>query len=128
MAEMTYTERLIVTHCWCGIALAIPASLHRIANDEGKSVYCPLGHKFVYADSYEKKLQREVERNARLLAERDQIEASLKAQKAATTRFKNKLARAEAGVCPHCNRSFVNLGRHMASRHPDHAPEHPLTA
>jgi hypothetical protein len=123
---MTYTETLVVTHCHCGIGLAIPSNLHRVARDGGKTLFCPLGHKFVYCNSYEEQLRREVERNARLLAEKDQLEASLRSQKGATTRVRRKLARAEAGVCPHCSRSFVNLARHVASKHPDCAPEHPL--
>jgi ssDNA-binding Zn-finger/Zn-ribbon topoisomerase 1 len=32
------------------------------------------------------------------------------------------------GVCPCCNRSFVNLRRHMTAKHPDHAKEGSATA
>lgn len=127
MTTMHYTETLLVVHCWCGVALAIPSNLHRAMHDEGRTCYCPLGHKFVFGDSNKELLARERERSARLAAQRDQLDASLSAQKAATTRVRNKLKRVEAGVCPHCQRSFVNLARHVASRHPEHAPEHPLS-
>lgn len=36
------------------------------------------------------------------------------------TRLKN---RAAAGVCPCCNRTFHQLVRHMAAKHPDFAAE-----
>jgi hypothetical protein len=33
--------------------------------------------------------------------------------------------RIQSGVCPCCNRTFENLGRHMKSKHPafDYEPE-----
>lgn len=50
------------------------------------------------------------QREARLAAENRE-----RAQKAAKTRLKNRVAK---GVCPCCNRTFENLQRHMASKHP----------
>lgn len=41
-----------------------------------------------------------------------------RAQKAAKTRLKNRIA---AGVCPCCNRTFQNLARHIAGQHPDYS-------
>lgn len=117
MTTITYTEALDVVHCHCGIALGIPSNLHRVALEDGRDIYCPLGHIFVYRDTVEKKLKREREKSARLQAELDQREASLKAQRAATKRFQNKVKRVEAGVCPHCRRNFQNLRRHMESKH-----------
>ena len=118
-ATMEYTETLTVTSCWCGIRLAIPDNLYGYATrHKGKAVFCPLGHEFVFGDTTEERLRRERDRNAALRARLDQAQASLTAQKAATTRVKNKLKRVEAGVCPHCNRTFQNLARHMESKHP----------
>jgi hypothetical protein len=87
-------------------------------------IYCPLGHTHVIpgdgeAAKLQKRLERERDRAARLLAERDQIEASLRAQKGATTKAKK---RAAAAVCPCCHRSFSQLRRHMAAKHPDYDP------
>jgi Fe-S oxidoreductase len=58
-----------------------------------------------------------------MAAQRDQAQADARAQKAAKTRIKNDRDRIKTrvanGVCPHCNRTFQNLARHMASQHPD---------
>jgi len=115
---MDYTETLTVTSCWCGIRLAIPDNLYAYATrHKNKAVFCPLGHEFVFDNTTEEKLRRALDREAATRARLDQAEASLSAQKAATTRVRNKLKRVEAGVCPHCNRSFQNLARHMESKH-----------
>ena len=117
MPHLNYTETLTVVSCTCGISYAIPESLHAQMTDRSKSVYCPNGHQWHYTESMEKKLQREKEKAARIQAQLDQTEASLIAQRGATTRMKNKVKRVENGVCPHCNRSFQNLRRHMESKH-----------
>lgn len=115
MTEMAYTETLVVTHCWCGIALAIPANLRRVAEDEGKSIYCPLGHTFIYGDSFADKLERE-RRSHR--ATRDLLRAeehSHRTTRGHLTRVKRRVAH---GVCPHCKRTFPNLAAHMQTKHP----------
>jgi len=88
------------------------------------SIYCPLGHSYFIAAQgkaaeLEKRLLRERECSARLAAERDQAEASARAQKGHATRLRK---RAKAGVCPCCNRTFKQLARHMATKHPDFDP------
>jgi hypothetical protein len=45
---------------------------------------------------------------------------SAAAFKGQVTRLKG---RAKAGFCPCCNRSFSQLERHMASKHPNFSPE-----
>lgn len=49
--------------------------------------------------------------------ERDAVKRSLTAHKGHTTRIKKRIA---AGVCTCCNRTFKNLARHMANKHPDY--------
>jgi hypothetical protein len=51
-------------------------------------------------------------------AEKSRIEYSRRAEKAAKTRIKNRIAK---GVCPCCNRTFQDLQRHMTTKHPDYA-------
>jgi hypothetical protein len=120
MTTMTYTETLTVVHCTCGMAFAIPDALYHQAQKSSRvSVFCPKGHSFHYTETLEVKLQRERDRSARLAAERDQIQASLTAQKGVATKLRKKVERAEHGVCPHCNRSFVNLQRHVKTKHPE---------
>jgi len=48
-------------------------------------------------------------------ARADKMERSRAAYKGRVTRIKKRIGN---GVCPCCNRTFSNLGRHMASQHP----------
>src|SRR5215467_4797495 len=118
---MQFTETLIVTHCWCGIALAIPDNLSRYAhNHDDTSIYCPLGHKFVFQDTYETKYERVKSQLAAARAAQDQAEADAKAarmRESKERKAKERLQkRASAGVCPHCNRTFQQLARHMKTK------------
>jgi hypothetical protein len=118
---MNYTETLVVTHCWCGIALAIPSNLHRVAHDEkGHSVYCPLGHPFTYGNSYEERLAAERRRHE---ATRDLLRAEENSHKATRGHLTRQKKRVAAGVCPCCHRTFKQLARHMRSKHPDYVEE-----
>jgi hypothetical protein len=116
MTQMTYSETLTVTHCWCGIALAIPDNLYRVANDEGKGVYCPLGHSFVYGNSNAEQLAKERQRHQ---ATRDLLRAEERSHAATRGALTKTKKRAAAGVCPCCQRSFQNVARHMKSKHPE---------
>lgn len=115
---------LVVVECTCGILYAIPENLHRSAQDHrgpnGWQISCPLGHTWHYTgDDLEVRLQKELDRernwSARLTAERDQVQASLNATKGVVTKMRK---RASAGVCPCCTRTFQQLARHMAAKHP----------
>jgi hypothetical protein len=127
MTTMIYTGRLVVTSCWCGIGLAIPQELYDLARrQKDKTVYCPIGHKFIYSNTIEEQLaaanaqiKRETQRRratADLLAHEERSHAATKGH---FTRKKKQLERVSSGVCPCCNRSFTNLRRHMRSKHPE---------
>ncbi|WP_454112799.1 hypothetical protein [Microbacterium maritypicum] len=132
---MSYTGALVITSCWCGIRLAIPDDLHSIARSKGTTVYCPLGHRFVYGDTEVERLKREAEeakRQARYArASRDAAydqaraaERSAAAYKGHATRLRNRIAN---GVCPvaGCRRHFDNVQAHIEGQHPEWAAEHP---
>lgn len=118
---LRHTTELVTTSCWCGIAHAVPESLYRIAQKNHKhTIYCPLGHEWVIggkteAEKLKEQLDDERARSARITADLDQVEASLRATKGVVTRLKN---RAIAGVCPCCSRTFKQLASHMANKHP----------
>jgi hypothetical protein len=84
--------------------------------------YCPNGHGQHYLGKTDAQRRREAEQRA------DEAEAKAQAAATALKRFKSETAkrealaarRAAAGVCPCCRRSFVQLARHMKSKHPDH--------
>lgn len=117
---------LVAVRCpECHILYAIPESLDRAAQkwtgSQGWNVSCPLGHTWHYTGpNIEQKLEQERERSARLAAERDQAEASARAYKGVATKAKK---RAAAALCPCCNRSFVQLRRHLETKHPDYDPD-----
>jgi hypothetical protein len=138
---LTYRGQLTVVTCWCGMRHAVPEELrdfqmrqmrqHRDGDRDVTSIYCPLGHGHVPSGkgeaellrerlaAEEKRLQAARDNAARLAAERDQAEASARAYKGAATRARK---RAAAAVCPCCKRSFVQLRRHMETKHPDYDP------
>jgi hypothetical protein len=119
--EMSYTETLKVVHCWCGIAMAIPSNLYRAMDDEGKGCHCPIGHTFVFTESNADKLakaQEEIKRQRqRIAAERELREHEERSHAATRGHLTRYRKRVEHGVCPHCNRSFQDLRRHMRSKH-----------
>jgi hypothetical protein len=138
MSTLTYSGQLVVTTCWCGMRHAVPEELrdfqlrqHRNGS-EITAIYCPLGHGHVpsgkgeaarLAEQLEQeraKVQRQKDFAARMIAERDQAEASARSYKGAATKARK---RAAAAVCPCCKRSFVQLRRHLATKHPDYDPE-----
>jgi len=128
MSTLTYSGQLVATTCWCGIHYAVPEEFlgmikrqHRDGRAQTK-IYCPLGHTWEFsgkgeAELLQERLERERARSARLAAERDQIQASLSATKGQVTKLKKRVA---AGVCPCCGRTFQQLSRHMANKHPEY--------
>ena len=122
-----YVGTLKVTSCWCGIQLAIPSDLHAIATRQKDfTVWCPLGHKYIYGDTTEDKLdeerrrRQEAERQKQATRELLEFEQrSHAATRGHVTRKKKQLARVKEGVCPCCNRTFKQLARHMKSQHPE---------
>ena len=126
MAEMTYTEKLIVTHCWCGIAIAIPDTLYRhMQQDEKNLCYCPVGHTFIFGGTFKEKYEEEQRRRQqaerRTAATRDLLHAEERSHTATRGHVTRLKKRVSAGVCPCCNRQFQNVARHMATKHPEFA-------
>lgn len=135
METLTYTGKLVITSCWCGIQLALPNSLYqKMQADSKAAAFCPLGHEFVYSKNA---ATREKERADRLAtdlriarasrdAARDQAAAAHRsaiAYKGHITRLRNKISN---GVCPvaGCRRHFDNVQAHIEGQHPQWAAEH----
>lgn len=126
---LTYSGTLVVETCWCGMTHAVPQGLvahqqQQFDNGEKQTaIYCPLGHSWIRSG----KGRAELAEAARLRAERDAanaredaraLNAQLIATKGQLTKAKN---RAKGGACPCCNRTFVQLSRHIATKHPEFA-------
>lgn len=135
--EITVETGFVVEECCnCGVAFAMTkafkAECLKNRGPNGKRFYCPNGHVQWYVGETEAdKLRRERDRLAQRIAQRDDeierqrqlradAERSASAFKGQVTKLKN---RAAAGVCPCCTRSFTNLRRHMATKHPTFSAE-----
>ena len=104
---MTALTELTIVKCWCGICHAIPEALDRTATNNGETVYCPLGHKWVRGNTKQMEidaLKLEIQTKDNLLAE----------ERARVNRLEK---RARHGVCAFCKRSFPNMRAHMNSKH-----------
>lgn len=125
------TDLVLVTEvcCNCSIVFAMPTSLQKRCKERGEkqSFYCPNGHGQHYTVG---EIQQLEERLARANSDRiywmgrhseaqdrlDGAERRVAAQKGQVTKLKKRISQ---GVCPCCNRSFVNLQRHMQGQHPE---------
>lgn len=109
--------------CWCGTPFMLPSLLLNAARNSGHTIYCPHGHTIVWSETEADKLRRERDRlkqdAARLEEERSVATIRAEKAEAATLRLQK---RAASGVCPCCNRTFLNMQRHMKSKHPNVVP------
>lgn len=132
MGAVIYLEQALETiTCWardgCGIQFAVPRQFYQSLKENGATFYCPRGHHLSIGKSDLDKLREELEK------ERTRTEWEKQARYRALERletanrsaasYKGKLNHVKAhvgnGLCPCCKRSFQNLRRHMASKHPD---------
>jgi hypothetical protein len=114
------------TCCACGVVFAMAEEFYDQCQraKSRKSFYCPNGHHQHYVGKSD--AQKLAEAEERLRVERDntafwrgqeaQRQRQLSAARGQVTRIKNRIA---GGACPCCNRTFVNLARHMETQHPD---------
>jgi hypothetical protein len=117
--------------CVCKSEMWLPTPLYDAANHgRGKiSFYCAYGHSQVFAEGESEldQLRRERDRARQQLAQRDdeirtqaRLIDNLKQQRDIHAAAERKLkSRASHGVCPCCNRQFVNMAKHMQSKHPN---------
>jgi hypothetical protein len=134
MASITVKVELTEINCGkCGGTYAINERYREQQYKNGGSwtcPYCACGWGYSQNNEVSKlkaKLQKEERR--RLWAEENasqarkdakESEQRRRAQKAATTRLKNRV---KAGVCPCCHRTFKQLQAHMKNKHPDYAAD-----
>lgn len=111
----------------CGEPMALAEGTYTALKRNSQGFTCPWGHANVFpaGEAEINKVRRERDRlkqqEARLrerISEEQERAATAERRASAArgqvTRLKN---RAAAGLCPCCNRSFVNLQRHMATKH-----------
>ena len=104
----------------CGTHFSMQDGLEARRREDGAGFYCPNGHPLSFKESEVKRLSRLL-RGAEETAERERrwregAERRVAAQKGVATRLRKRIV---AGACPFgCHRTFVNLARHVASKHP----------
>jgi hypothetical protein len=113
MSTFTVETELVLVRCGgCGVSFGLEANYHAERKKDKKSWRCPNGCERHYgeseADRLRASLAKETARLDQMRAERDRHAAELARQK----------KRVGNGVCPCCQRSFTNLRRHMATKHP----------
>ena len=115
----------------CDVEFCITDTMHAHRQSDGGTFYCPNGHPRAFVETDSDRLRRERDRLAQRLAERDDRIAQLRQQAEAAerraaaargqvTKIKNRVGH---GVCPCCNRTFSDLARHMAGKHPGYVAE-----
>lgn len=117
------TVELTNLQCWCGMAFAVPDTLYRSVREERsgdiRAVHCPVGHSNVWKKSEVQILRDKLATKESELefarAAKDAAERRERSAKGKVTRLTRRI---NNGVCPHCNRHFQNVERHMASKHP----------
>lgn len=137
--SLTVEQKLVTEECCsCHVLFAITDDFQRARRRDKATFYCPNGHAQSYAGKTEEQKLREQldeERRKRQSAEQDRAywsdEAKEQRELAAKERRRasgykghaTKLTkRVKAGVCICCNRTFQDLARHMATKHPTLTP------
>ena len=125
MPTITWNEQIamVTEHCCsCGTLFAFTEQFKAERKKTGASWYCPNGHSQHYTESTVERLrktQAALEEQQRATTRAKSEALALQHQIEAQAKEAKRLAkRTHAGVCTCCNRSFTNLRRHMATKHP----------
>lgn len=130
MPKLNTTTEMVEICCGnCGCYYAIQKVMHDMAVEEGGFWHCPNGHRRGYREGRREREAIRLERD-RLKQQVAELDDALRLANQKTVRMVaaargevTKLKkRAHAGVCPCCNRTFVNMARHMQQKHPTFDP------
>lgn len=122
--EYVETINLTTIECGsCGITFGAPDRWIQARRDDHKTFYCPNGCPRAYqGESKAERAERHRQEAERALHRRtEQLEAERRSHAATKGQLTKTRKRVAGGVCPCCNRTFQNLGRHMHTKHPGFA-------
>lgn len=128
-AVLNFNQALSTLTCYkCGIVFAVPQYFRQKRNEDKECFWCPNGHSQAFVESKVQRLQKQLEAEKRSAEwwrlNSQSKDRTIKGQNIQIGKVKAKLKRTEIrvshGVCPCCNRSFVNMQRHMKTKHPDY--------
>ena len=121
---MSYiTTQMIAEYCCkCSMPFSISEDFYDRKVKDHTTFYCPYGHPQNYVGKTEEQKLKERLRRSEL--EREQAEGYVKELEKSRSAFKGQITktknRISKGLCPCCNRSFLNMKRHMEHQHPDY--------
>lgn len=126
------TEKLVdgiwyaATDCiTCGVRFFVPLSMYNRAKENSGFFSCPSGHSqgWPKGEAEIDRIRRErdllKQKMARVEDEKREAERQVETARRETARLRRRVSH---GVCPCCARTFVNLARHMKSKHPEIVP------
>lgn len=110
--------------CVCAGPIALTDSQERVLRNNHNTFYCPMGHQNYWAAKSDRERVKELEQEVQSQREYAQrVERDLGFERRSHTATKGQLTKTRKrianGVCPHCNRTFQNVARHMESKHKD---------
>lgn len=117
------TETFVVEHCCdCGVAFAMTSEMQSRLNERGGSFYCPNGHSQHYTTPEVTRIKRELDAaQKKLTSTQFELAAERSVREKAQKELKRHQKRSSVGMCPCCKRQFVNMQRHMKTKHPKYA-------
>jgi hypothetical protein len=99
----------------CGVMFWVTNSFYQERRKRNIGWTCPNGHNRIFKESDVDILKRQIkEEQSKLASAQFELMVASKKIKRIEKRVKN-------GSCPCCKRSFVQLERHMKTKHPDYA-------
>lgn len=121
-------ERHVVNQCGtCAVWHTIPEITYDCFRSEGGYWHCPNGHQRGFRKGTDEIKQEEIRQERDRLKQdaarlQDEVAAERKRAEDAERKVLHVKRRANAGVCQCCNRTFLNVQRHMKSKHPNVVP------
>lgn len=119
----TYMGTLAIIECaGCHMDFGITPAFVRRRRADHKTFWCPAGCSNHYpGESALERAQRERDAaRAKATAVEDQLQAARDDAEQVRRTLVRERARFAAGVCPCCDRSFVEVRRHIETKHPDY--------
>ncbi len=117
MTNITFIDSLEVEICpTCAMRFAMPGDFKTRRRNDHVEFHCPAGHPQWYTGKSDADKLKD-EQTLRFAAERAKRDAEDVAAKAQSKLSKLK-RRVDRGVCPHCTRTFKNMAKHIACKHP----------
>jgi len=116
-----FVDMVMEECCACGTPFMIPKRMKTALLNSKQTFYCPNGHGQSYVGKTE--AEKLKEKLAAIEAEKEKREQELQDmwldELSQRQKLEKQIKRVHKGVCPCCNRTFVNLQRHMATKHPE---------